>query len=1376
MKGKVLLLLSLLFINYSNSQNLLSNPGFETGGSGVGFVTNGAGYTQLNAPFSGTTITGNFAIANNPKLVNTANFISEGDHTSGNGKMLIIDGNTTAGSPRFWKAGNTGTGVAGLTIGTTYRFSYWIKSVSNLGSPADIAILITGGTALLTSGTTLAPIPSLSWRQVIYTFVATATTATIELWNSNTTTAGNDFAVDDFMLTSDLMVSYNVTNAVCAVGNNGSVTVTAFGGTPPYLTYNITGSGATNVNNNNGIFTGLQPGTYSVSVTDSALPIATTTTLSNVIVGPAITILTTNGNNATTCLGSPITLTASGSSASYLWSAVPADATLTTPSIANPSVTPIVPTVYTVTSTVGSCASIVKSVSVGVSPLPTASISGTTTICNGATTVITFAGTPNATVTYIINGGANQTILLDNSGNATLTTPPITSETTYSLVSVISAGPSFCTKNVVGFAKISLQLQLGITAVPNPICVGGTSALKATGFTLSTAAGVSLNPMIGATTVINSAVDNTPSAATGIGFTFNFSGVDFTQLSISPDGWILFGGAAASNQSVNITTSSINTPKLYPFWDDLTTGTNGNVKILVTGIAPNRIFIAEWNVTVPKNIAAAANSTFQIWLYETTNVIEYHYGTIGAQTSNSISAGYTVSAANYSSLTFATNSASTTAVNDSNNSVPIFGTTYTYAPLATLIWSPTLNLYNDVAATIPYTGDSRALVYATNVPLAGTTYTVTGTNVASCSATSNIAVSVTVPNVTSTSAAQTICPGNTATFAITGTPNSTVTLVNPTVIPLTTTVAIGPLGTGSFTTPILNASVVYQFTKIKGFFTLCETNLIPATLTLSITVVPNGCATVKTDAATGTRPLDLTLCTTGECRTLQANFSPVPSTTGYAVSSIPYCPQAAFNDPSFIQFPIVNDDTYSPVFTLPFDFCFYGTNFNSVQIGDNGVISFGSNYAPGVFGENAYVQDLPFENSNFPNVSGQGTDSPFRNMICGVYQDTNTSVVPAAPAVRSINYQLVGTYPCRKLIVNFSNVGQFSCGTSVGLQSSQIVLYEISNIVEIYVKNRSSCTTWNGGNGAIGIKGGGAIPPYSTPPGRNTGTWSATNEAWRFTPTGPNVPVTIDWFVGATNIGTGPTINVCPAATTTYTLQATYQVCGVPQTATTTATLNVKTDLTGTPQDIPVCFPNNVFDLTSNNSVILGALSATDYDISYHTSQADADLGSNPIAVPTAYSPGTAIGSYPVYASIFLNSFNCRVAKSFNLIINNCTVQPAPVTIAAQCDDPSNDGIAIFDFTPLTPIALGSNSAANYTVTYHLSQTDADTIGSPGINPINNFLGTNGQVIIIRITDNSNASFFGTRPFTLTVNPVPIASIAGTTTICCGSNTVITFN
>ena len=58
---------------------------------------------------------------------------------------------------------------------------------------------------------------------------------------------------------------------------------------------------------------------------------------------------------------------------------------------------------------------------VTITDVPTASISVLpATICSGTTSTVTFTGTPNATVTYTVDNGVNQTIVLNGSGSATL--------------------------------------------------------------------------------------------------------------------------------------------------------------------------------------------------------------------------------------------------------------------------------------------------------------------------------------------------------------------------------------------------------------------------------------------------------------------------------------------------------------------------------------------------------------------------------------------------------------------------------------------------------------------------------------------------------------------------------------------------------------------------------------------------------------------------------------------------------------------------------------------------------------------------------------------------------------------------------------------
>ena len=111
-----------------------------------------------------------------------------------------------------------------------------------------------------------------------------------------------------------------------------------------------------------------------------------------------------------------------------------------------------------------------------------------------------------------------------------------------------------------------------------------------------------------------------------------------------------------------------------------------------------------------------------------------------------------------------------------------------------------------------------------------------------------------------------------------------------------------------------------------------------------------------------------------------------------------------------------------------------------------------------------------------------------------------------------------------------------------------IVLYEGTNIIDIYLRDAPTCTSWNSGNGVIGLQNSTGTMGI-TPPGRNTGPWTAHEEAWRFIPIG-DPEYTVTWYLGtdtsaATGIvvGVGDTITVFPSETTYYTARLQYVAC-----------------------------------------------------------------------------------------------------------------------------------------------------------------------------------------------------------------------------------------
>ena len=360
MKNILIYVFALIYTFSINAQNLLNNGTFEFGGPGYGFWVDGQGYIQLNTPYSGSTSAGNYAFVANPQVMNTLIFSSSADHTSGNGKMMVIDGNTTGGQQRFWKAGDNGGGICNLQIGQSYEFSYWVKTVSNSiagnSELADIRISINNASAVtLAFGTTLAPIPNFGWLQVRYTFTATSTCVNIELYNENTNAIGNDFALDDLSLRKNnipLDFTYSITQPNCAEENSGMIVIYPTGGQPPYL-FQINGQQPQAITNDTGIFQYVELGTYTIGLMDANGVIDS---VQQVIVSP-ISPIEINPTDTSVCPNTALIFQATGG-ANYQWSASPNDPELLITNLDSIQISPNNTTTYTASATISNLNSI----------------------------------------------------------------------------------------------------------------------------------------------------------------------------------------------------------------------------------------------------------------------------------------------------------------------------------------------------------------------------------------------------------------------------------------------------------------------------------------------------------------------------------------------------------------------------------------------------------------------------------------------------------------------------------------------------------------------------------------------------------------------------------------------------------------------------------------------------------------------------------------------------------------------------------------------------------------------------------------------------------------------------------------------------------
>ncbi len=264
---------------------------------------------------------------------------------------------------------------------------------------------------------------------------------------------------------------------------------------------------------------------------------------------------------------------------------------------------------------------------------------------------------------------------------------------------------------------------------------------------------------------------------------------------------------------------------------------------------------------------------------------------------------------------------------------------------------------------------------------------------------------------------------------------------------------------------------------------------------------------------------DMTLNCIQPCTTVTANYIPTFQTTSYAVSSIPYTPYS-YTTGTLYNIPI--DDRWSPVLNLPFTFCFYNQAYTQYVFSTNGVISFNLTYA-GAFSPWAFTAAIPTAAAFFP-----------RSMI-GLFHDIDPSIGG------TVRYGIQGSYPCRKLVLSFSNVPHYTCNTQ--RSTFQIVLHEITNIIEVFVERKQTCAIWNGGRACLGIQNpAGTLATF--PPGRNTAVYTInTPEAWRFSPNG--LPTSsFNWY--NTNITNTQYIH-CYDADSTLIGQVTYQSCNGTQ-------------------------------------------------------------------------------------------------------------------------------------------------------------------------------------------------------------------------------------
>jgi hypothetical protein len=327
-------------------------------------------------------------------------------------------------------------------------------------------------------------------------------------------------------------------------------------------------------------------------------------------------------------------------------------------------------------------------------------------------------------------------------------------------------------------------------------------------------------------------IDTYTATVQNIGFTFYLMGTAYTQFSANPDGQIRLGSTAitghtssAANGAAFLVANNV---------DSRTAVGTGAVNYKIQGTAPNRVLIVEWkDIRINWNAAGTTHSSFQTRVYETTNIVEYVYGTMWNASTSAQSSSIGFSVGSTAGLTGQVLTISTT---------PTYSSTATSFTTTSFPASSAMNKLNSTAngtrKRIRFTPSSTvspanptALAFTNITATAGTvSWTDNSTNeilyivtrATDAAFTQNV-------NTTAVSSTTTAATGAPYTLDVTGLAPSTiyyyrVQAVNEGTVPLAG--ATGTLTTG--------APMVYTWNVVSGAWTAAS-SWLPARTTADVT-------------------------------------------------------------------------------------------------------------------------------------------------------------------------------------------------------------------------------------------------------------------------------------------------------------------------------------------------------------------------------------------------------------------------------------------------------------------------------------------------------------------------------------------------------------
>ena len=192
------------------------------------------------------------------------------------------------------------------------------------------------------------------------------------------------------------------------------------------------------------------------------------------------------------------------------------------------------------------------------------------------------------------------------------------------------------------------------------------------------------------------------------------------------------------------------------------------------------------------------------------------------------------------------------------------------------------------------------------------------------------------------------------------------------------------------------------------------------------------------------------------------------------------------------------------------------------------------------------------------------------------------------------------------------------------------------------------------------------------------------------------------------------------------------------------------------------------FNLSSQNSMILGNQTASDFIITYHLSQNEANSKLN--ALPLNYQNISNPQTIYVRVENAQNTL-CFASTSFQIGVNKMPIAN-PLLDIETCDDSTNNGVELFDLSLNNQTVLGSQLATEFNISYHLNQNDANSNSNPL--PTNYQNSSSPQIIYVRIENKTASSCYSTTSFQLIVRSKPLLDMKDIYSICQGSYIIVT--